>query len=59
MGKLKKCPFCGGEADIYERGDDFLVYKRKCYSVFCKSCKCGTQYENTEKEAIVDWNRRV
>lgn len=59
MEELKKCPFCGGKADIYEGEQDFLIYKQKCYSVFCKSCHCTTQYERTEKEAIDNWNNRV
>lgn len=57
--ELKPCPFCGGNAKIYNGEQDFLIYKQKCYSVFCESCKCATQYRRTEKEAVEDWNNRV
>ena len=59
MKGLKKCPFCGGQANVYKGFQDFLIYKQKCYSVFCESCKCTTQYESTEKEALERWNNRV
>lgn len=59
MERLKPCPFCGGNAKIYSGEQNFLIYKQKCYSVFCELCKCATQYEGTEKEAVEDWNKRV
>ena len=57
--KLLPCPFCGCKAKIYKGKQNFLIYKQKCYSVFCESCKCTTQYERTEKESVDDWNRRI
>ena len=50
--KLKPCPFCGGEAELYEDGIFSGAF------VYCK--KCGTlkgYYLETEK-AIEAWNRR-
>lgn len=48
--KLKKCPFCGGEAEVY-LGDDWYVE--------CKSCLANTTHYSFESEAIAAWNQRV
>lgn len=63
MEELKKCPFCGGEAELYYSNDN----KRKPY-IRCKfgvlqkpKCPCYQPYQwtyKTEKEAIEAWNRR-
>ena len=45
MDKLKKCPFCGGEAEIFW--------------VICKECTAETKDFDTKEEAIEAWNRRV
>lgn len=45
----KKCPFCGGEAEV----DGFpLRYVR------CKECGAETGAFDSEGEAIKAWNRR-
>ena len=54
MAELKRCPFCGGKAD--------LVLKGGSYMVKCRSCPAAviTQYvHQTEEEAIEAWNRRA
>ncbi len=59
MNKLKPCPFCGGEAELYgvphiPKGWDFIP---RCKTTSC----CGRQakkYSNRET-AIAAWNRRV
>lgn len=45
---LKPCPFCGGEAVLYEH-----------YWCRCKNCGASTELFKTEQDAIVAWNRRV
>lgn len=50
MKKLKKCPFCGGEAEI--AGD-------KIFWVICKECTAETKCFDTREEAIEAWNRRA
>lgn len=56
--KLKRCPFCGGEADV-ETGVDFGFY------VECQQCGCllgkgsGCGYYDTIKESVIAWNRRA
>lgn len=50
MAELKKCPFCGGEAEIVE------------YTIFwvtCKECAAETKDFDTKEEAIEAWNRRM
>ncbi len=59
--KLKKCPFCGGEAHIDERKSydgDFKTVK--WYSVICSSmAPCLQMAEQiTKQEAILAWNTR-
>lgn len=48
--ELKRCPFCGGEAEV----DGFpLRYVR------CKECGAETGAFDSEEEAIKAWNKRV
>ena len=50
MEKLKKYPFCGGEAEI-------AGYK--IFWAICKECTAETKGFDTREEAIEAWNRRV
>ena len=50
MTELKKCPHCGGEAEIYADS---------IYFVECKNCEIGTRIKATEPEAIAAWNKRA
>ena len=61
MAELKKCPFCGGEAELWEyrlNGSTFFV-------VSCENDNCNIAVEtiprvgNTATQAIEAWNRRV
>lgn len=65
VDELKPCPFCGGEAEvfdyniaceIYEDDEDGFIAP---YTVQCKRqcCFLGKDYE-TKEEAIEVWNRR-
>ncbi len=50
MDRLKRCPFCGGEAEIVG------------YTIFwvtCKECTAETKDFDTKEEAIEAWNRRA
>lgn len=59
MDKLKRCPFCGGEART-----GFAIYDYNRWGVECT--KCGATVEvaewngdcDTEENAIKAWNRR-
>ena len=61
MEKLKKCPFCGGEAEVFET--DIIV--AKIIVVKCCNEACGGTMGNPEEnfenkdEAIEAWNTRV
>lgn len=50
---LKPCPFCGGEASIYET-DDYVEF----FHVACRECVCRTLESKYEKIAIEAWNQR-
>lgn len=57
--EMKTCPFCGGDAEIYEtphvpRGTD---YTPRCKNPSC----CGrlTKKYSTKQKAINAWNRRA
>lgn len=55
MKELKPCPFCGGK--------DIIIYHTGLLTVSsraeCLKCGCGTYNENSDEEAIENWNRRV
>ena len=48
--KLRKCPFCNGEAVV--------VHEFENYSVECVNCKSGTSFFTSEQEAVDFWNTR-
>lgn len=52
MTELKRCPFCGGEAELLQGVTEIHNY------VMCMHCFCKTQYYNTKKRAIQTWNTR-
>ena len=58
MTELKKCPFCGGEAELIEyyiKG----VANKKNYFVRCEHHCCKTMNFRKTNTAIEAWNRRV
>lgn len=59
MDELKPCPFCGGEAEIYEYDPDGLCDYHEPYTVQCKSecCFLGRDFA-TREDAAKAWNRR-
>lgn len=55
MGELKKCPFCGGEAEILRYGMSLTSDVK----VFCAECHASTgKFHKTREEAIAAWNIR-
>lgn len=59
MNKIRKCPFCGKEAEV---GEGFECYKG--FEVKCSDYDCylgtGAGYSfDTEEEAIEAWNSGV
>ena len=53
--KLKRCPFCGGEAEFYAITNSV----DKSFGVECSECECSTKLCTSKNEAIEFWNRRV
>lgn len=53
MEKLKKCPFCGGEAKFYKVNDFVRRYVVKCTKCDIRIVRCG------KEKAIESWDRRA
>ncbi len=62
--KLETCPFCGGEAILYEiephshRLGDIVIPFEGEFFVECTSCACGLSGA-TKDDAVKVWNRRT
>lgn len=66
MSELKKCPFCGSEANIVGGSEDWhpTSYDPDSggdpYSIVCSGCECGTALAFWDvDEAITVWNNRA
>jgi hypothetical protein len=55
--KLKKCPFCGNNADVGKVIYTWANFLTKHF-VGCIGCFCKTNEYRTIKNAILAWNRR-
>lgn len=59
MADLKKCPFCGGEAEIHskcsyeETGGDIMFF------VKCESCGAESGWHTVQPIVIEAWNNRI
>ena len=53
MEELRKCPFCGGEAEMH-----YGIFTDDAY-VECIECKARSHVFFENNSAIVAWNRRV
>lgn len=63
MRELRRCPFCGGEAEIRKEVDTsfmdgvaFVAYKVVCSK--CWASPLPNNYYGDKQEAIDRWNRR-
>lgn len=56
MAELKKCPFCGGKAEI-RRDSETETF----FVVICTNCPTtvGRSWFDKKQEAINAWNRRA
>jgi len=59
MGKLKKCPFCGGEAYILGWKADKAFEGEDTYTIRCYKCKISIAINGTKQQAIEAWNKRT
>lgn len=66
---LRSCPFCGGEATLYDYEESRDIYDKETlgyvdteyftkYGVDCEFCGCIVADRNSETEAIEAWNTR-
>lgn len=57
--KLKRCPFCGGEAHHIRHS--FGVGYQDYYQIVCLECSVAQQEygHDSLESAIEDWNRRT
>ena len=53
--ELLPCPFCGGEAEVFNPFDKTAG----TWCVICRECACASGFEQTEAEAIAAWNTRA
>ena len=49
--KLKRCPFCGGQAEVRKFTSTMIF-------VQCKNCLAGSTAFPTDEEAVTAWNKR-
>jgi len=54
--ELKPCPFCRGQAIIFDRMSDSRAYK--WYQVFCTGCGNRTSWYKSIKTVANKWNKR-
>lgn len=52
MEELKKCPFCGGEAELCKGSGEW-------YWVVCTICDITQWNTHDKQEAIKAWNKRT
>lgn len=55
---LKRCPFCGGEAEFLHVFPPSPYRKRPHSVVQCSRCRCNSGERVKDKDAIEAWNRR-
>ena len=55
--ELKRCPFCGGKAEIVPVYDNESGFSG--YAVICADCGCGTIGSEDEIDAVNAWNTRI
>lgn len=58
MTKLKRCPFCGGEARLVTRRQEGTSIEPKHF-IMCERCRCMTNESWILKVVINKWNTRT
>lgn len=53
--KLRRCPFCGGDATFEELGSFRTMFN---YIAKCERCGINTKGFNTQEQAAKQWNTR-
>ena len=53
--KLKRCPCCGGKAEI--RYHQIPTQGRSAYQISCSRCVLATSWIGSPEEVIYFWNR--
>lgn len=61
MTEMKRCPFCGGKADVIAlHNSPHEVWKPTDWFVACRDCGAGTmRFFKRPNEAREAWNRRA
>lgn len=54
--ELKRCPFCGGEAFLW---DEREFHDHKGWFAMCGDCDASGDTKPTQAEAIAAWNTRT
>lgn len=63
MTEIKKCPFCGGEANLHsnysQKADCYYIFVQ-CSNCFCKSLSVKSEHPVSKigQQAVEAWNRR-
>lgn len=58
MSELKRCPFCGGKAEVRSRCNDYETDNFVMHFARCNNCKAESAWCREETEAIKAWNTR-
>ena len=58
MSELKQCPFCGGDAEKTQTGDNFVIVR--CLTIYCQSSPSSVCYKDDKGEYdFYPWNNRA
>lgn len=58
--EIKNCPFCGScYANKPEVMSYYNSYTGRQYFIKCTYCFATSRHTNSEKEAIIAWNKRI
>jgi len=57
QGELLPCPFCGSEAELIEKGNDFT--KKKFITVKCTNKNCRAEMTNGAIRNSMDWLKGI